>query len=146
MADIAFSRQLPLAIDPARPPVTLIAQGRDAHGRQALVVPIERAAALPPGTVPIWISEPAQRLYSWRVGSAISLPIGSAGQRFGVAGVWRDYARQAGAIVIGDGDFQRLTGDGERDEAAVTLARGASAQAVAACDDRAARPGFAQGG
>ena len=124
VAGVAFSRQLPLAIDPARPPVTLIAQGLDGRGRQALVVPIERAAAIPAGTVPIWISEPAQRLYRWRTGAAVALPFGH-GARFGVAGVWRDYARQAGAIVIAERDYQRLTGDATRDEAAVTLAPGA---------------------
>ena len=130
VAGVAFSRQIPLAIDPARPPVTLIAQGRDPRGRQALVVPIERAAALPPGTVPVWISEPAQRLYGWRTGARIALPIAGGG-RFGVAGVWRDYARQAGAVVIGEGAYQRLTGDASRDEAAVTLRPGADADAAA---------------
>ena len=131
VAGIAFSRQVPLAIDPARPPVTLIAQGTDDRGRQALVVPIATARALPPGTVPVWISEPAQRLYGWRTGAAIALPIrGGGGRRFGVAGVWRDYARQAGAIVIGERDYQRLTGDAMRDEAAVTLRPGARADAV----------------
>ena len=130
MASIAFSRQIPLIIDPARPPVTLIAQGVDGHGRQALVVSIETATSLAPGTVPIWVSEPAQRLYGWRVGSAIALPIGTGARRFGVAGVWRDYARQAGAIVIGDGDYQRLTGDVMRDEAAVMLRPRARAEAV----------------
>ena len=130
IAAIAFSRQIPLAIDPARPPVTLLAQEADVAGRQVLVVPIARAETLPPGTIPVWISEPAQRLYGWRTGAAIALPIGGAGQRFGVAGVWRDYARQAGAIVIGDGDYRRLTGDAARDEAAVTLTPGAVPGAV----------------
>ncbi len=109
--------------------MTLIAQGLDGRGRQGLVVPIERAATQPPGTVPVWISEPAQRLYGWRTGTAIALPI-VGGRRFGVAGVWRDYARQAGAIVIGEADYQRLTGDPTRDEAAVTLRPGTHAEAV----------------
>ena len=129
VAAIAFSRQVPLAIDPARPPLTLIAQGTDAHGRRALVVPIAQARSLPAGTVPVWISEPAQRLYGWRPGAAITLPFGN-GQRFGIAGVWRDYARQAGAIVIAERDYQRLTGDATRDEAAVTLAPGARTEPV----------------
>ena len=126
---VAFSRQIPLSLDPARPPMTLIAQGTDGRGRHALLVPIDTADAIPAGTTPVWVSEPAQRLYGWRTGSAIALPIGR-GRRFGVAGVWRDYARQAGAIVIGERDYQRLTGDATRDEAAVTLAPGARAGAV----------------
>ena len=130
VAAIAFSRQIALSIDPAQPPVTLIAQAPDRRGRQALVVPIARATSLPPGTIPVWVSEPAQRLYRWQTGAVISLPIGGAVRRFAVAGVWRDYARQAGAIVIDDGNYQRLTGDAGRDEAAVTLARGAAPAAV----------------
>ena len=131
VAGIAFSRQLPLAIDPSRPPLTLIAQGEDGRGRHALVVPIERAAAIPAGTAPVWISEPAQRLYGWRTGVVIALPFGR-GARFAVAGVWRDYARQAGAIVIAERDYQRLTGDASRDEAAATLKPGARVEQVGA--------------
>jgi putative ABC transport system permease protein len=49
-----------------------------------------------------------------------------------VAGVWRDYARQFGAIAIADGDFARMTGDATKTEAAVTLAPGARAAPVIA--------------
>jgi putative ABC transport system permease protein len=47
-----------------------------------------------------------------------------------VAGIWRDYARQQGAVVIRDRDYVRLTGDRLRDEAAITLAPGADIATV----------------
>ena len=47
-----------------------------------------------------------------------------------MAGVWRDYARQFGAIAIDAADYERLTGDTVRTEAAVWLQPGASAAQV----------------
>ena len=43
-----------------------------------------------------------------------------------VAGIWRDYARQQGAIVIDTVDYTAITGDAVRSEAAVKLVPGAS--------------------
>ena len=122
VARIAFSRQLPLTIAPDRPPLTLIARPVD-DPRDTPLVLIGRAGELPAGSIPIWASEPAARLYHWSPGDRIALPIG-IGQRFAIAGIWRDYARQQGAIVIRDTDYARLTGDATRDEASVTLAHG----------------------
>jgi putative ABC transport system permease protein len=47
-----------------------------------------------------------------------------------VAGIWRDYARQHGAIAIGSEDYTRLTGNALRTNAAVELAAGAEAADV----------------
>ncbi len=124
---IAFSRQLPLTIKPDRPPVMLIARPVAAD-HDASLVPIDTMRGPPPtGTIPVWISEPAARLYRWRVGGDAALPLPG---RFVVAGIWRDYARQQGAIVVRDGDYARLTGDTSRSEAAITLRAGADADAV----------------
>ena len=43
-----------------------------------------------------------------------------------MAGVWRDYARQFGAIVIDAADYERLSGDSVRTEAALWLTPGAN--------------------
>ena len=126
---IAFSRQLPLVLAQDRPPVVMIARPVAENSIDPLLVLIDQAALLPSGTVPVWASEPATRIYGWRVGTEIKLPLGRA-ERFTVAGIWRDYARQQGAIVIRDADYTRLTGDAFRDEAAVTLAPNTDAQAV----------------
>ncbi|MDH7975231.1 FtsX-like permease family protein [Sphingomonas sp. AR_OL41] len=128
IAHIAFGRQLQLTIAPDRPPITLIARPRRGAEDPQFVL-IARAGVLPAGITPIWVSEPAQRLYRWNPGDVIPLPIGG-GTRFAVAGVWRDYARQAGAVLIQDADYQRLTGDTGRDEASVTLLPGSDAEAV----------------
>jgi len=121
--DVAFSRQLALTIAPDRPPIVLIARDLDSEAQRALLVPIE-TAPVPAGATPIWVSEPAERLYGWHAGRVITLPVGGRA-RFAVAGVWRDYARQQGAAVIRSADYTRLTGDPTRDEAAALLRPGA---------------------
>ncbi|HEV7255269.1 MAG TPA: FtsX-like permease family protein [Mesorhizobium sp.] len=129
--EIAFSRQIPLTIQPDRPPILLIARpvGADDAAAAPLVL-IEEADAPPPSdAVPVWVSEPASRLFGWEVGEAIALPLGQ-GARFTVAGVWRDYARQQGSVVIREADYSRLTGDFSRDEASLALAAGADPDAV----------------
>ena len=123
VANLTFSRQLPLTIAPDRPPLSLIARPVQ-EGRDPQTVLIARAATVPAGALRVWVSEPAQRLYGWNPGDTIALPI--AGRtRFVVAGVWRDYGRQAGAVLIDDRDYERLTGDSGRDQIAVTMVHGA---------------------
>ncbi|MEA1082701.1 FtsX-like permease family protein [Sphingomonas sp. CD22] len=130
IATVAFSRQLPLTIAADRPPVSLIARP-ERGGRDPLLVLIDRVPSLPRGALPVWVSEPAQRLYGWDPGETIELPI--AGRtRFVVAGVWRDYGRQAGAVLVDERDYQRLTGDDGRDEISVMLTPGQDAGRVAA--------------
>ena len=128
VARLAFGRQLQLTIAPDRPPIALVARPTPDAGDRQLVL-IARADALPAGVPPIWVSEPAERLYGWHPGAVIRLPIGG-GTRFAVAGVWRDYARQGGAVLIDAAAYQRLTGDTGRDEASVTLEPGSDAVAV----------------
>ncbi len=128
VARLAFSRQLPLTIAVDRPPVSLIARP-ERGGRDPLLVLIDRAAPIPPGALPVWVSEPAQRLYGWDPGETIALPI-TGSTRFVVAGVWRDYGRQAGAVLVDEGDYQRLTGDSRRDEISAMVTPGADAAQV----------------
>ncbi|WP_062206088.1 FtsX-like permease family protein [Aureimonas sp. AU12] len=141
-----FSRQIPLRLQPDRPDVTLIARPLDPSSPGSTLVLIERADAPVPGAVPVFVSEPAARIYGWRVGETVSLPIGAAsGASFAVAGIWRDYARQAGAVVIDTADYTRLTGDASRNEGAVTLAPGAEAQGVARALEAALDPQAREG-
>ena len=69
-------------------------------------------------------------LYQARPGGWIELPVGGAARRFFVAGVWRDYARQFGAVQIRAEDYRALTGDMEVTDAALWLREGASAGEV----------------
>jgi len=124
---IVFSRQVPLALAADQPPMELIA--RPISPTMEAMTLVGRPVAVPQGVVPVWLSEPAARLLGRTTGDAISLPLGH-GQRFGVAGIWRDYARQQGAIAIESKDYDRLTGDTERDSAMVIIAPGAKAADV----------------
>ena len=47
-----------------------------------------------------------------------------ANQQFSVAGVWRDYARQFGAIALAQRDFERLSGDARVNDLALWLDAG----------------------
>ncbi|WP_380783208.1 FtsX-like permease family protein [Sphingomonas sp. R86520] len=126
---LAFSRQIPLTIAADRPPVSLIARP-ERSGRDPLLVLIDRGPPVPATALPIWVSEPAHRIYGWDSGERITLPIAGRTQ-FVVAGIWRDYGRQAGAVLIDEGDYQRLTGDDRRDEISATIVPGADPAKVA---------------
>jgi putative ABC transport system permease protein len=123
-------RTTPLLLDPARPAVTLIARALDGP-LQALPL-VGDAVAVPPGHVGIYVSEAVADLYGARTG-AVFAPLAAAmqpGTRFFVAGVWRDYARQSGAIVMAQPDFERLTGDRRVNDLALWLASDADAARV----------------
>lgn len=150
VARIEFVRTIPLRLAPDRPPVALMARPGDWAGASASLA-VGRQIDPPPGAIPVWVSEPYARLYRRRVGDEIALPIGPTGRTTVViAGVWRDYARQTGAITIRAADYQRLTGDATRTEASIDVKPGAKPQAViealtsAAPPDLAARLQFAQ--
>ncbi|MEI6000991.1 ABC transporter permease, partial [Paraburkholderia bengalensis] len=90
-------------------------------------------SALHEGETPVWASEAMVDLYGYRVGERLTLPIGERGATVVVAGIWRDYVRQTGALQIRLADYRRLTGDTGATDAALTLEPGVSAaQAIAA--------------
>ena len=139
-----------LQLDPQRPAVVLLARPlTDAAGAAtaARVLPLRAPPlAAPPGQVPIYVSEAMVDLYGARPGSAFA-PLagalapanGAATPTFFVAGVWRDYVRQFGAITLDRGDYVRLTGDRRANELALWLAPGADGAEV-----RSAVRGLAQ--
>lgn len=124
---ILFSRQVPIILDPSEPPMSLIARPVGT-GDSALQL-LGGAIVPPPGTTAVWLSEPAARILGRKPGDAIGLPIGQ-NARFVVAGIWRDYSRQQGAVVIDAKDYSRLTGDVIRDDALVLLKPGADMAVV----------------
>ena len=127
IADIAFSKAVPVTLDPELPSVELIVRPVPGAGYSLpLIAEAERG-----GGIPLWVSEPAARIYGLNAGEPLTLPIGDGAQGH-VAGIWRDYVRQQGAIVIDAADYDALTGDRARSEAAVELAPGASAEQVTA--------------
>jgi putative ABC transport system permease protein len=82
------------------------------------------------GMTPVWVSEAMVDLYGDTVGKTITLPSAAGERRFIVAGVWRDYARQTGAIQMRLADYQAWSGDATVNDAALLLAKGATVSAV----------------
>ena len=119
-----FSRSQSLLLDPAFPRVTLIARTLDDPSRLPLVA--ESAPVASGGAPPIWVTEPMVDVYGYAPGRTITIPIAGKGIRFTVAAVWRDYARQQGALLIDRELYIALTGDRDATEAALTLAPGVS--------------------
>jgi putative ABC transport system permease protein len=107
-----FLREQQLMLDPSRPRIVLQARTVDAAapGRNLPIVgiPITVAADAPP---PVWVSEPAADLYGLAVGRIVDLPLAGKVHRFTVAGIWRDYGRQQGAIAMERSRYVQLTGD-----------------------------------
>ncbi|HET7764733.1 MAG TPA: ABC transporter permease [Burkholderiales bacterium] len=121
---IEFLRIQRVSIDPDKPPLALLARAVEAEGR---VPPLLGAPhAVGPGEPPpAWVSEIAAAIYRWKPGEVIELPLGGRRARFTVAGVWRDYARQQGAVLIERYEYLRYTGDSYANDAAVWLVPGA---------------------
>ena len=143
VAAIQFVRQLPLRLAPDRPAISINAQPIDRSNPGAALPLIGASVAIPPGATPVWVSEPMGWLYRLKPGDRTTLPLGGAARPVFVAGIWRDYARQFGAIAIADTDFARLTGDATKTEAAVTLTPGSDPQTVIAALRRRLPPGLA---
>jgi putative ABC transport system permease protein len=130
-----FLRTSLLTLDPARPPVTLIARDIDATDPARtlpLIGPLLPLTAMAADTLPIWVSEAMVDLYGYRLGQRVMLPLAAHAHPFVVAGVWRDYARQSGAIQLRLSDYQRLSGDTEATDAALRLQHDADPSAVIA--------------
>ena len=72
----------------------------------------------------IYVSEACVTLFDLTVGKVLVLPLGTRTHEVIVAGVWRDYARQTGAISIDKRDYQRMTGDTTANDAALWLKPG----------------------
>jgi putative ABC transport system permease protein len=128
-----FLREQQLLLDPARPRVVLQARVVDSANPSrnlpivgATVVP---AAGEPP---PVWVNEAVVDLYGYAPGKVIALPIAGTVVRFTVAGVWRDYARQQGAIAIERPRYIGLTGDRTATSGGLWLAEGVARSAVQA--------------
>lgn len=135
---VAGVRVANLTLQAQRAPLALIARdlsGPDGSGDPARSLPLVGEVLAPrAGQIGIFVSEAVVDLYGGPPGSAqggrpgqtLMLPL-RAGQppvAAFVRGVWRDYARQQGAIVIDEADYQGLTGDTDVNDLAIWLAPG----------------------
>jgi putative ABC transport system permease protein len=78
----------------------------------------------------VWVSEGVKDLYGYGVGDRVRLPLEGREIAFTVRGVFRDYARQHGSILIDRADYMALTGDRRVNDAAIWLAPGATRAAA----------------
>jgi putative ABC transport system permease protein len=138
-----------LLLDPSRPAVTLIARSLDEDASRSLPL-LGAASPVPVEQIGIYVSEAMVELYGAQPGKvfeplARAWPPRTASERttppaFFVAGVWRDYVRQFGAITMDARDFERLTGERNVSDVALWLAPGTNAgQAEQAVRTLAAR-------
>jgi len=78
-----------------------------------------------PGRVAVYVSEAMVSLYGATPGSSLLLPLpGGQVQPLFVRGVWRDYARQGGALLMDLADYRSLGGDARVNDLALWLAPG----------------------
>ncbi|MEI8298595.1 MAG: FtsX-like permease family protein [Pseudomonadota bacterium] len=128
VARIELRRTTQLSLAPAQPPVTLIARALPRSGGSLPLVgyPLATDPALPVA----FVSEALRDLYGVQPGGVLELPIAGRAVRFAVAGLWRDYARSTGSVVVDLASWERLTGERRYTEASVWLAPRAAAESV----------------
>jgi putative ABC transport system permease protein len=122
-------RVTPMLFDPGRPAVALIARRLADPARDLPLVGDLLPA--PQGEVAAYVSEAMVSLYGAKPGTRLDLPLpGGARMRVYVRGVWRDYARQHGAVAIDLADYRRASGDARVNDLALWLAPQADPLAV----------------
>jgi putative ABC transport system permease protein len=128
---VQFQRSLQLLLDPRRPPVALLARDpTPGESRPALAL-VGTEVAPAAGARRTWVSEAMVDLYAARPGSTLMLPLAGQSVPFVVAGVFRDYGRSTGAVVVERADYVALTGDASATEGSVWVAPRIAVETVA---------------
>jgi len=138
-----FVRFQDIALPDTGLPFTVIARPID-EADAGRILPLRRTdpRPAPPGTVPVWASEAALDLHGYDLGTVFELPLGGRTLRASVRGLWRDYERPGGSIVMPREVFVQYTGDTRATTAALWLEEDAAADAVA----QGIRTALARGG
>ncbi|MDR7097149.1 FtsX-like permease family protein [Hydrogenophaga laconesensis] len=142
VARVDTLRATPVQLSPERPAIALLTRPLHMPTGGALSLPLVGnplpVPALAQGerVVTVYVSEAMVDLYGATPGSwlpALAQAFAEPqvrGVRFFVAGVWRDYARQHGSVVMDRADFVRLTGDERVNDLALHLADGTDENTV----------------
>jgi putative ABC transport system permease protein len=145
VARVTGLRTVPMQLNPALPSVVLVARTIDDPAKDLPLVgnPVAAASGVPLDAVPLFVSEAVVDLYGAQPGQLFkpNLPLAQqniaqaatpsiAVPTYYVAGVWRDYARQFGAIAIDQRAYVRMTGDAKVNDLAVWPSSGANAREV----------------
>jgi len=127
IARVEFLRVRSVSLAPDRANVAVLARDVDpADPGRAMVLVGAQSATPRAGPPPAWISEAMADLYSLQPGAVLHMPLQGEQRAFRVAGVWRDYARAGGAVIIRRADYIAMTGDREAGDAAIWLAKDAT--------------------
>jgi putative ABC transport system permease protein len=120
-----FVREQQLLLDPARPRIVLLARDLDPADPARRLALVGAPSTQPAGpSPPVWVNEAMVDLYGFTAGKVVDIPIAGKPTAFTVAGVWRDYARPQGAVVIERERYVDLTGDRTATNGALWLAPG----------------------
>jgi putative ABC transport system permease protein len=131
---VETSRQRNLRLSNDRPEVVLIAKPVDLQNPMQSVA-LVGLSKLPPGDGQkhrvVFGSEAMADVYGWRVGEEATLPLNPQGpSKVWVGGLYRDYGRQHGSVVMSTADYESITGDRSRSGVSVWLESGADAAQV----------------
>jgi len=129
VTQVQTQRVAQVQLDPTRPPVVLLARPL---GDPTRSLPLVGELVEPlPGLTSAYVSEPLVSVYGVAVGSRFRMPLPDGRiETVWVRGVWRDYARQHGAVVLDAVDFERLTGDARVNDLAMWLSDGVDRAAL----------------
>ncbi len=138
---VEFIRSVQLSFAEDLPSITLLARPLGLSDVATQLPLTGEIVAAPPGQLAIYASETAAALHRLRPGSTLLLPsLGDGRQRFFVSAIWRDYARQNGAIVIDLDAYQQLTNDLSINELAIWTRDGVAAESIVSQSRQAIRP------
>lgn len=141
LARVQAQRASPLQLSPTLPALMVLSRPLGTNPAQGLPL-VGEALPVPAGRTGVYISEAVVDLYGLRPGmewpalSKSFSPLALDGQAqpaiFYIAGVWRDYARQSGAVVMDRAVWLRLTGDARTSDLALWPSEGADLTALQA--------------
>ncbi|MGE0311186.1 MAG: FtsX-like permease family protein [Lautropia sp.] len=148
----AFMRATPVRLEPERPPVMLLAREPGPDGLAgtlpltgALAPPyVRRGADTAEDVIEAFVSEAMVSRHGFTPGSVRRLSLGGAPVQLYVRGVWRDYARQTGAITISIDDYRRAGGDDAITDVAIWMRDPAAGEGALIGRLRALAPMLAQ--
>ena len=99
-----------LTLDVSRPAVALLVRELDRVDPGTRLPFTGPVMAPPPEQTVVWVSEPMAELYGLAPGQSLRLPLLGRDTDVFIGGVWRDYARQFGSLVISRSDYEKLGG------------------------------------
>ena len=128
IARVELTLQQKILFRPEQPEVMLIARPIP-FGRAAQVLPVTGDLSVQPRGITdplpeVFVSEAMLDLYNWKPGEIKTLPVKASNGGYlsvWVAGVFRDYGRQHGSVVMDISVYQALTQDRRRTDIALWL-------------------------